>query len=133
MKRALVPALLLALSVLPLVPLHAQTTGPVPVPAAAGLAYQFMQFTALQGAPGYLSFSPEFNGQKVVKLDDVYMNQLYSARQRLTLQANEEVVMRWLQDITAAGWELVQVSSQPIQEVSNREFTLTKYLFRKAK
>jgi hypothetical protein len=101
--------------------------------AATSQAYQYMQLAVLEGAPGYLSFSPEFNGQKIVKLEDVYMNQLYNAKFRQTLQGNEDKVMRSLQDVSAAGWELVQVSSQALKQADDREVTQTRYLFRKAK
>jgi hypothetical protein len=123
---------LLGLAVVLLAPAAQAQQQPV-VAAATGQAYQFMQLTVLEGAPGYLSFSPEFNGQKIVKLEDVYMNQLYNAKFRQTLQGNEDKVMRSLQDVSGAGWELVQVSSQAIRQADEREVTQTRYLFRKAK
>jgi hypothetical protein len=102
-------------------------------PSGPARAYQFMTLTATEGAPGYLSFSPEFNGQKIIKLEDVYTNQQYNDKVRLALQANEAKVMRLLEETTAAGWELVHVSSQSIRETTGRDMLQTRYLLRRAK
>ena len=94
--------------------------------------YEFMQLTVYEGRRSYLTFAPEFKGQKIVDLSEVYLDNLYPEKNRLRLRTLEEATMSWLSQLSAAGWELVQIEPLPITPITALEAALlTRYLMRK--
>ena len=98
---------------------HAQTVQPT--------AYEFL--TVIEHETQYYNkakivFAPAFQGKSVLGLETLPASN--SDKHLVTLGRNLEVVNRQLEAITAAGWELVHVSSEAVS--SSHE-----YLFRRRK
>lgn len=108
--------------------------------SAAG-SYQFMQMTTIESiVPGGLgrsrvTFSPEYKGMK-----DTGMENLFSLTgiNLGNVRANDETFLRFVTQIQADGWDLVQVVplTQTLQGTGGgtaQGIFLTRYLFRKNK
>lgn len=131
MKKAFIPALLLALFVSPCTLVRAQTGPTAAPPAAAGPVYRFMQFIVVQGNNSYMSFAPAFVGQRIISMSNQYLSGAYSQKAQEKLLVQEDLVMRELESVSAAGWELVQVSTQVLGREQDQ--VRTTYLFRQLK
>lgn len=108
-------------------------------PAAAQLlapthnqTYTFLTVTALESSSknmAKLLFTPAFNGHSELPLEPV--GAFSSAAVLEQLRHNEEVVTQSLGELSAAGWELIQVMPTPFSPDKN--VIATRYLLRKAK
>ncbi|WP_345222411.1 hypothetical protein [Hymenobacter koreensis] len=124
---------LLLLLVLPLLPqqAHAQAKGP---------GYQYMQMTTIESVvAGGLGrsrvlFTPEFKGTKETQMENLFS---LTGINMKNVQVNEEIIMRYLSEVTAEGWELFQVTplTQTLQSggSTNQGIFMTRYTFRKTK
>lgn len=108
-------------------------------PAAAQLlapgqakAYDFLTVTMVESTAKSLSkllIAPAFNGRTEIQLDAVAA---FSPSTRLDqLRRNNEVLTQSLGELSAAGWELIQVS--PATLATDKDVSVTRYLLRKAK
>ncbi|MDO7884813.1 hypothetical protein [Hymenobacter cheonanensis] len=97
-----------------------------------GQAYDFLTVTAIESPTrnmAKLLFTPAFNGHTELQLDAV--GAFSSATILDQLRHNEEVVTQSLGDLSAAGWELIQVATTPL--AADKNVSTTRYLLRKAK
>ncbi|WP_197076850.1 hypothetical protein [Hymenobacter terrenus] len=112
-------------------PTHAQTKG----------GYQFLQMTTIESiVPGGLGrsrvlFTPEWKGTKESNMENLFS--LVGINMG-NVRSNEELILRYLGDITNDGWELYQTTplTQTIQGTggqSQQGIFMTRYLFRKTK
>lgn len=124
------------LSVLLLVALHAGVAAaqsallPAPI---AGQTYDFATVTVVESPyknDYRLLLSPAFQGKTEVKLEEEY--NLSSDRYREHLQSNTAIINQTLSDLSAAGWELLQVAASTVGPPAATA-TVTRYLLRKAK
>ncbi len=112
--------LLLAVALLVSVPAFAQS-------APTG-AYEFMTLSenqSQQGSFAKILFAPAFQGKTEIALENL-PGTIAPAKYMNTYLQNKELVNQQLEAITAAGWELVYVSSNTLN--SGHE-----YLFRRPK
>ena len=126
------PAFLLLL--LPLLPQRSQAQV-----SKAG-SYQFMQMTTIEsvvaGGLGRsrVTFTPEFKGTKEAQMENLFS---LTGINLQNVRSNEEVILRFVTDIQAEGWDLVQVTplTQTLQSggSTGQGIFMTRYLFRKAK
>jgi len=99
---------------------------------AHGQTYNFLTVTALESPTknmAKLLFTPAFNGRSEIPLEAV--GAFSSAAVLEQLRHNEEVITQSLGDLSAAGWELIQV--MPVPFSFDKSVTTTRYLLRKAK
>jgi hypothetical protein len=113
-------------------------------PAAAQAkpgSYTYMQMTTIESiVPGGIGrsrimFTPEWKGTKESNMENLFS--LLGINMG-NVRFNEEMVIRYMGEITADGWELMQTIplTQTIQGTggqSQQGIFLTRYLFRKAK
>ncbi|MCC3157798.1 hypothetical protein LJ737_11165 [Hymenobacter sp. 15J16-1T3B] len=128
----LLPALLLLL--LPLLPQRSMAQ------VSKAVSYQFMQMTTIEsivaGGLGRsrITFTPEFKGTKEAQMENLFS---LTGINMQNVRANEETIIRTLQDVQAEGWDLVQVTplTQTLQSggSTGQGIFMTRYLFRKAK
>ena len=116
---------------------HAQTRAAA-VPA--GASYQYLQMTTIEsvvaGGLGRsrVMFTPEFKGTKEATLENLFS---LTGLNLQNVRTNEEAILRYLTEINAEGWELVQAT--PLTQTltsggtTGQGIFLTRYLFRKAK
>ncbi len=126
---------LLLLLAAPAAPAWAQTR-----PAAPGVGYQYLQMTTIEsvvaGGLGRsrLLFSPDFKGTKEAQMENLFSLTGINIK---NVQANEETILRYLTEVSAEGWELVQTIplTQTLTSAgsTNQGIFLTRYLFRKAR
>jgi len=76
-----------------------------------------------------LLFAPAFNGHTEIQLETV--GAISSAAVLEQLRQNNEILTRALGELSAAGWELIQVSPAPL--TFDKDVATTRYLLRKAK
>jgi hypothetical protein len=122
--RALAAGLCMALSYSPaaaqmLASAHAQT-------------YDFLTVTAIEAPTrnmAKLLFSPAVNGRNEIQLEPV--GAFSSATLLEQLRHNNELLVQSLGELSAAGWELIQVSPAPL--TVDKNVATTRYLLRKAK
>ncbi|MBD2766934.1 hypothetical protein IC235_03390 [Hymenobacter sp. BT664] len=112
-----------------------------PTRAQAKGGYQFLQMTTIESiVPGGLGrsrvlFTPEWKGTKESNMENLFS--LLGINMG-NVRNNEELIVRYLSEITAEGWELYQTTplTQTIQGTggqSQQGIFMTRYLFRKAK
>ena len=100
-------------------------------------AYDFMTIAVIKSPyknDCYLLLTPAFQGRAEVKLEEEY--NLASDRYRANLQHNITLLNQTLSDLSAAGWDLVDVHATEVgAEPSGMQpkTTITRYLLRKAK
>lgn len=116
---------------------HAQSRPAAP--AAAG-SYQYLQMTTIESVvAGGLGrsrvlFTPDFKGTKEAQMENLFSLTGINIK---NVQANEETILRYLGEVTADGWELVQ--TVPLTQTltsagsTNQGIFMTRYLFRKAR
>ncbi|GAB3837012.1 hypothetical protein GCM10028821_36500 [Hymenobacter jeollabukensis] len=103
-------------------------------------SYQFMQMTTIEsvvaGGLGRsrITFTPEFKGTKEAQMENLFS---LTGINMQNVRANEETIIRTLQDVQNEGWDLVQVTplTQTLQSggSTGQGIFMTRYLFRKAK
>ncbi|MBF9141221.1 hypothetical protein [Hymenobacter properus] len=109
--------------------------------AQAKGSYQFLQMTTIESiVPGGMGrsrvmFTPEWKGTKESTMENLFS---LTGINLGNVHSNEELIVRYLNEITADGWELYQTTplTQTIQGTggqSQQGIFLTRYLFRKAK
>lgn len=107
--------------------------------AQAKGGYQFLQMTTIESiVPGGLGrsrvlFTPEWKGTKESNMENLFS--LLGINMG-NVRSNEELILRYVGEITADGWELYQTTplTQTIQGTggqSQQGIFLTRYLFRK--
>lgn len=115
---------------LPLRPAWAQ----VAPPASAVLhGYDFLTVTEFEGYTknrARILITPAFQGKTEVQLDDLNGSSLSVNKDLEVIQRNTLVLNQQLSELTAAGWELVDVHVVTTLSTTNNT---TRYLFRKAK
>jgi hypothetical protein len=82
----------------------------------------------------YLLLTPAFQGKTEIKLEEEY--NLASDRYRANLQHNITLLNETLGELSAAGWDLVDVHSTELGAEPSGRFAkaiITRYLLRKAK
>jgi len=97
-----------------------------------GQTYSFLTVTAIESPTknmAKLLFTPAFNGHSEVPLEAV--GAFSSAAVLAQLRHNEEIITQSLGDLSAAGWELIQV--MPVPFSFDKSVTTSRYLLRKAK
>ena len=107
---------------------------------AAATGYQYLQMTTIEsvvaGGLGRsrLLFSPDFKGTKEAQMENLFS---LTGSNIKNVQANEETILRYLTEVSADGWELVQTIplTQTLTSAgsTNQGIFLTRYLFRKAR
>ena len=123
-------AVFLAFLVLPLLPRQA---------AAQSGKFTYLQMTTIEsvvaGGMGRsrVLFTPEFKGQKELEMENLFSLAGINLK---NVRANEETILRFLSDINAEGWELVQTTplTQTLQSAgtTGQGIFMTRYLFRKS-
>jgi hypothetical protein len=101
-------------------------------PPATRQAYDFTTITVIESPyknDCRMLLSPAFQGKTEVKLEEVY--NLASDRYREHLQSNTLLLTQTLGDLSAAGWELLEVHAATVGPAPSA--TVTRYLLRKAK
>ncbi|TGE21845.1 hypothetical protein E5K00_16390 [Hymenobacter aquaticus] len=124
-------AFLLTLLLLPLLPHRA---------AAQAGKYTYMHMTTIESVvAGGLGrsrvlFTPDFKGQKEVELENLFS---LTGINMKNVRFNEEAILRFLGDLNAEGWELVQATplTQTLESAgtTGQGIFMTRYLFRKAR
>jgi hypothetical protein len=102
------------------------------LPAARGQVYSFMTVTTIEAPTknmAKLLFAPAFNGQTEIQLDAV--GAFSTAAILEQLRHNNETISQNLSELSAAGWELIQVAPTPLSV--DKSVVTTRYLLRKAK
>jgi hypothetical protein len=127
----LLPFLLLL--VLPLLPQRTVAQGKANGP-------QYLQMTTIESVvAGGLGrsrvlFTPEFKGTKEAQMENLFSLTGINLK---NVQVNEETILRYMSEVTADGWELVQVIplTQTLQNAgtTGQGIFMTRYMFRKAK
>lgn len=108
-------------------------------PAAAQLiapatarSYDFLTITVVESSTKSLAkllLAPAFNGRTEIQLEA--QSGFLSTTRLEHLRRNEEVLTQSLGELSAAGWELIQVASAPL--ITDKDVATTRYLLRKAK
>jgi hypothetical protein len=102
------------------------------LPAAHAQAYDFLTVTTVEAQTrnmAKLLFAPAFGGRREISLEPIGG---FSAATLLEqLRKNNEVLAQTLSELSAAGWELIQVETAPF--IGDKTVTTTRYLLRKAK
>ena len=102
---------------------------PAPLPAQA---YSFLTLTLVTSPTknmAKLLIAPAFNGRTAIQLEPV--SAFLPASRLEQLRHNDEVLAQSLGELSAEGWELIQVSSASPPEI-DKDLTLSRYLLRKA-
>ena len=101
------------------------------------VTYDFMTVSVIKSPyknDCYLLLTPAFQGKSEIKLAEEY--NLASDRYRANLQHNIELLNGILGELSAAGWDLVDVHSTEVGAEPpglQPTATITRYLLRKAK
>ena len=101
------------------------------------VTYDFMTISVIKSPyknDCYLLLTPAFQGKSEIKLDEEY--NLASDRYRANLQHNIELLNGTLGELSATGWDLVDVHSTEVGAEPpglQPTATITRYLLRKAK
>jgi len=101
------------------------------------VTYDFMTISVIKSPyknDCYLLLTPAFQGKSEIKLEEEY--NLASDRYRANLQHNIELLNGTLGELSAAGWDLVDVHSTEVGAEPpglQPTATITRYLLRKAK
>ena len=101
------------------------------------VTYDFMTVSVIKSPyknDCYLLLTPAFQGKSEIKLEEEY--DLSSDRYRANLQHNIELLNGTLGELSAAGWDLVDVHSTEVGAEPpglQPTATITRYLLRKAK
>lgn len=104
---------------------------------AGRLTYDFMTISVIKSPyknDCYLLLTPAFQGKSEIKLEEEY--NLASDRYRANLQRNIALLNGILGELSAAGWDLVDVHSTEVEAAPRGPVptaTITRYLLRKAK
>ena len=124
---------LLLLATAPLTTLQAQSS-----PTASTASYQYLQMTTIEsvvaGGIGRsrVLFTPSFKGTKEAQMENLFSLTGINIK---NVQTNEEIIVRYLGEITADGWELIQTIplTQTLTSAgsTNQGIFLTRYMFRK--
>jgi len=99
--------------------------------------YDFMTISVIKSPyrnDCYLLLTPAFQGKSEIKLEEEY--NLASDRYRANLQRNITLLNNTLGELSAAGWDLVNVHSTEVGAEPpglHPTATITRYLLRKAK
>ncbi|OON70460.1 hypothetical protein [Hymenobacter sp. CRA2] len=103
-------------------------------------SYQFMQMTTIESiVAGGLGrsrviFTPEFKGTKEAQMENLFS---LTGINLQNVRANEETLLRYLQELQADGWDLVQLTplTQTLQSAGStgQGIFMTRYLLRKPK
>jgi hypothetical protein len=105
--------------------------------ASPSVAYEFLTISIVKSPyknDCYLLLTPAFQGKTEIKLEEEY--NLASDRYRANLQRNITLLNNTLSELSAAGWDLVNVHSTEVGAEPpglQPTATLTRYLLRKAK
>lgn len=105
--------------------------------AGPPVAYEFLTISVVKSPyknDCYLLLTPAFQGKTEIKLEEEY--NLASDRYRANLQRNIMLLNTTLGELSAAGWELVNVHSTEVGAEPpglQPTATITRYLLRKAK
>ena len=102
------------------------------LPATTGQPLEFMTLTSIEAPTkkmAKLLFAPAFNGRTEVQLESV--GAISTAAILEQLRQNNETLTKALGELSAAGWELIQVSPAPL--TVDKDVVTTRYLLRKAK
>ena len=101
------------------------------------ITYEFLTISIVKSPyknDCYLLLTPAFQGKTEIKLEEEY--NLASDRYRANLQRNITLLNNTLGELSAAGWDLVNVHSTEVGAEPpglQPTATLTRYLLRKAK
>jgi hypothetical protein len=101
------------------------------------VTYDFMTISVIKSpysSDCYLLLMPAFQGKSEIKLEEEY--DLSSTRYRANLQRNVELLNGTLGELSAVGWDLVDVHSTELGAEPSGRFpkaSITRYLLRKAK
>lgn len=96
---------------------------------AVSHVYEYTTLTTFEStskATSKIFITPAFQGKTEVQLED--FNAFAFEKNREKFQQNAQAINQLLGDLSAAGWELVQVYPLPTQGIP-----VTRYLLRKAK
>ncbi|GAB3635247.1 hypothetical protein GCM10027422_08370 [Hymenobacter arcticus] len=108
---------------------HAQMAAPAGAVAARGYEYTTLtSFESASKATSKIFVAPAFQGKSEVQLED--FNAFAYEKNKEKLQQNMQTINQLLGDLSAVGWELVQVYPLPSQGSSTN---VTRYLLRKPK
>jgi hypothetical protein len=102
------------------------------LPSAKAQTYDFLTVTTIEASTkkmAKLLFAPAFNGRTEVQLETI--GALSTASLLEQLRRNNELLTQNLSELSAAGWELIQVSPTPL--TADKDVATTRYLLRKAK
>jgi hypothetical protein len=102
------------------------------LPATNGQPLDFMTLTSIEAPTkkmAKLLFAPAFNGRTEIQLESV--GAFSTATILEQLRQNNETLTKALGELSAAGWELIQVSPAPL--TVDKDVVTTRYLLRKAK
>ena len=102
------------------------------LPATNGQLLEFMTLTSIEAPTkkmAKLLFAPAFNGRTEIQLESV--GAFSTATILEQLRQNNETLTKALGELSAAGWELIQVSPAPL--TVDKDIFTTRYLLRKAK
>ncbi|GAA3924188.1 hypothetical protein [Hymenobacter algoricola] len=134
--KHLLPLTLLCILLLGLI----ATPAPVVAQSKAAPVYTYMHMTTIESVvAGGLGrsrvlFTPDFKGQKEVEMENLFS---LTGINMKNVRANEENILRFLSDVNADGWELVQAIplTQTLQSggTTGQGIFMTRYLFRKAR
>ena len=97
--------------------------------ASSTQVFDFMTLTALDSPlknMARLLFAPAFNGRSEVQLEDI--GALPGTRLE-HLRHNNELLSQTLGELSAAGWELIEVHSAPF--IADKDILTTRYLLRR--
>lgn len=97
-----------------------------------GQAYDFLTVTAIEAPTrpmAKLLFAPAVNGCTELQLEPV--GAFSTATLLAQVRHNNELLVQSLGELSAAGWELIQVAPAPL--TTAKEVTATRYLLRRAK
>jgi hypothetical protein len=121
-----------ALALVLLLALGSQSAAAQLLPSANAQKHDFMTLTSIEAPTkkmAKLLFAPAFNGHTEIQLRTV--GALSSNAVLEQLRQNNETLTQTLGELSAAGWELIQVSPAPL--AFDKDVATTRYLLRKAK
>jgi hypothetical protein len=112
--------------------LGSQSAAAQMLPATNAQKHSFMTLTSIEAPTrkmAKLLFAPAFNGRTETQLESV--GALSAATVLEQVRRNNETLAQTLGELSAAGWELIQVSPAPL--IADKDVATTRYLLRKAK
>ena len=102
------------------------------LPAAHAQTFDFLTVTTIESQTrnmAKLLFAPAYGGRSEISLEPVSSFTAVSLLEQL--RRNNEILAQTLSELSAAGWELIQVETAPF--IGDKTVTTTRYLLRKAK